>query len=210
MAVPGVAEQLECQQGAYGVVRGYLLGPWEVRLVKEVRQGDLGEERQKEEKPAELGAKYPGFEIEELELGGIGRKRTRGLHSFVIPASGELGKAFVLEDGGDGGCAKSMPLFPQQISNIVDREILFAQRDDSLPERIGLGGGVGTPLRCKEELRSWIVSEVMNKDSETARSVSKALGRCGGRDLFDEESAQCLILALSGVGRLKKESFWIC
>jgi len=54
------------------------------------------------------------------------------------------------------------------------------------------------------------VSEVMDKDSETARSVSKAFGRFGGRDLFDEESAQDLILALSRVGRLKKESFWIC
>lgn len=49
------------------------------------------------------------------------------------------------------------------------------------------------------------MSEVMDKDSETARSVSKAFGRFGGRDLFDEESAKCLILALSRVGRLKKE-----
>jgi len=65
-------------------------------------------------------------------------------------------------------------------------------------------------VRWKEELRIWIVSEVMDKDSETARSVSKALGRFGGRELFDEESAQCLILALSRVGWLKKESFWVC
>jgi hypothetical protein len=50
----------------------------------------------------------------------------------------------------------------------------------------------------------------MDKDSETARSVSKAFGRFGGRDLFDEESAQDLILAWSRVGRLKKESLWIC
>ena len=54
------------------------------------------------------------------------------------------------------------------------------------------------------------MSEVMDKDAETARSVCKAFGRFGGRELFDEESAQCLILALSRVGRLKKESFWIC
>ena len=33
-----------------------------------------------------------------------------------------------------------MALFPQKIPNIVEREMLFAQRDDSLPERIGLGG----------------------------------------------------------------------
>jgi len=101
--------------------------------------------------------------LQKWDLGGIGRQRPRGLHSFVIPASGELRKAFVLEDGGDGGGARSLALFPQQIPNIVDREILFAQRDDSLPERIGLGGGVGSPLRCNEELRRWIVSEVMTK-----------------------------------------------
>jgi hypothetical protein len=65
-------------------------------------------------------------------------------------------------------------------------------------------------VRWNEALRIWIVSEVMDKDSETARSVSKAFGRFGGRELFDEESAQCLILALSRVGRLKKESFWVC
>jgi len=108
--------------------------------VQEVLEWDLGEERQKEEKPSELGAKHPGFEIEELDLGGIGRKRTRCIHAFVITASGELRKAFFLEDGGDGGCAKSMALFPQKIPNIVEREILFAQRDNALPERIGLGG----------------------------------------------------------------------
>ena len=108
--------------------------------MQEVLEWDLGEERQKEEKPSELGAKHPGFEIEELDLGGIGRKRTRCIHSFVITASGELRKAFFLEDGCDGGGAKSMALFPQKIPNIVEREILFAQRDDALPERIGLGG----------------------------------------------------------------------
>jgi len=140
MAVPCVSEQLECSKGAHGVVRWSLLGTWEVRFVKEVLEWDRGEERQKEEKPSELGAKHPGFEIEELDLGCIGRKRTRGIHSFVITASGELRKAFFLEDGCDGGCAKSMALFPQKIPNIVEREILFAQRDDSLPERIGLGG----------------------------------------------------------------------
>jgi hypothetical protein len=64
--------------------------------VQEVLEWDLGEERQKEEKPSELGAKHPGFEIEELDLGGIGRKRTRCIHSFVITASGELRKAFFL------------------------------------------------------------------------------------------------------------------
>src|SRR6266850_7990248 len=62
MAVPGVAEQLECQQRTHGVVRGDLRGPGEVRLVKEVLERDLGEERQKEEKPAELGAQPPGFD----------------------------------------------------------------------------------------------------------------------------------------------------
>jgi len=210
MAVPGVAEQLACQQRAHGGVRGDLRGPGEVRLVKEVLERDLGEERQKEEKPAELGAQPPGFESETWDLGGIGRQRPRGLHSFVIPASGELRKAFVLEDGGDGGGARSLALFPQQIPHIVDREMLFAQRDDSLPERIGLGGGVGAPLRCNEELRRWIVSAVMNQDSETAWRVSKALGRFGGRELCDEETAQGLILALGRGGWLKKESFWIC
>lgn len=50
----------------------------------------------------------------------------------------------------------------------------------------------------------------MDQDAETARGVSKAFGRFDRRDLFDEESAQCLVLALSSVGRFKKESFWIC
>jgi hypothetical protein len=50
----------------------------------------------------------------------------------------------------------------------------------------------------------------MDQDAETARRVSKALGRFGGRALCDEESAQCLILALSRVGWRKKESFWVC
>jgi len=108
--------------------------------VKEVLEWDLGEERQQEEKPSALGAKHPGFEIEELDLGCIGRKRTRCLHSFVITASGELRKAFFLEEGCDGGGAKSLALFPQKIPHIVEREMLCAQRDDSLPERIGLGG----------------------------------------------------------------------
>jgi hypothetical protein len=54
------------------------------------------------------------------------------------------------------------------------------------------------------------VSEVVDQDAETARRVSKAFGRFGGRALCDEESAQCLILALSRVGWRKKESFWVC
>jgi hypothetical protein len=140
MAVPCVSEPLECQKGAHGVVSWSLLGTWEVRFVKDVLAWDLGEERQKEEKPSERGAKHPGCEIEALALGCIGRKRTRGIHSFVITASGELRKAFCLEEGCDGGCAKSMALFPQKIPHIVEREMLFAPRDDSLPERSGFGG----------------------------------------------------------------------
>jgi hypothetical protein len=40
-----------------------------------------------------------------------------------------------------------MVLFPEEIANIIDGEILFAQGDDSLSERIGLGCEVGTSLR---------------------------------------------------------------
>src|SRR6266404_2690783 len=92
MAVPGVAEQLECQQRAHGVVRGDLRGPGEVRLVKEVLERDLGEERQKEEKPAELGAQPPGFESEKCDLGGIGRQRPGASILSSSPRLGSLEK----------------------------------------------------------------------------------------------------------------------
>ena len=178
--------------------------------MKEVLAWDRGEERQKEAKPSARGAKHPGCAIEAWDLGGIGRKRTRGLHAFVITASGELRKACCLEEGCEGGWAKSLALFPQQIPQIVERDMLLAPRDDALPERSGLGGCVGTPVRWNEALRIWIVAAVMDKDAETARSVSKAFGRFGGRERCDEASAQGLLLALRRVGRRKKESLWVC
>ena len=88
----------------------------------------------------------------------------------------------------------------QIATDVVDGEILFAQGDDTVAEGVGLGCGMGPFGRCEEEVTSRVLAELMDEDSEAPRRVTEVASDLSTGGAVNEEGAECLVLAVGGIG----------
>src|SRR5262249_32714892 len=115
---------------------------------------------------------------------------------LIIFPAWQSGKAFLLEDEADGGDAQAMTLFGEEARDIVNREVLFAQGDHLLTERVHLGRRLGSPLRGKKEGAVKVLAKFGAEDAKAPRSVAEAFGRLLRRDSLDEVGSEGLVLAV--------------
>ena len=97
-----------------------------------------------------------------------------------------------------------MALLLENLSNVINGEVLLARLDDLFSEGIGLGGAFGAFGGGQKEGPSRVLAEVVNQDTETSRRVAKAAGGLLGGEMVDKEGAEGLVLAMGGVGGLEE------
>ncbi len=141
VAVAGVAEQLERQQGSHGVpgrdhLRARQAGPADQRIEADARQPG-----QEEKQAAEPRAKATGRQV---EFADIGHRRHRGPgpgRPFVVASSGQSGEALLPQMDADHGRADAVALLGQGLGDVVDGEVLLAEGDDRLAQFAFRGAG---------------------------------------------------------------------
>src|SRR5271157_5490652 len=90
----------------------------------------------------------------------------------------------------------------QLMLDIIDREILFAQGDDTFTNAVSFGCRAGTALRAGKEAATFsaIVAELVTQDAEGAWGIAETVGDFCRRQLLHEINAQGFVLALgSGI-----------
>ena len=206
VAVTRRAEQLQPQQAAHGVRCRNHLAAGEAGLGEDAIQIGWHQRGEEQEQAPKAGAELAGTQIQGGDVGhggGIGASAGR---PFLVLASGQPGKALVLEDERDRHRTQGFHFPGESLADVVDRQILLAQGDDLLPEPLGFGGGFGALGRREEELAVGVLAELMDQDAEASGGVTTTAGGFGRGQSLDEEGAQGFVLAVGGVLRLEKRA----
>ena len=94
--------------------------------------------------------------------------------------------------------------------NVVHGVVLLAERDDAIAHGISLGSAARALGGGLKEVAAGVLPEVMTEDAETTVAIAEALGSLLGGEFVDEESAQGLVLAVGGIGRVEEEPGEVC
>jgi hypothetical protein len=148
----------------------------------------------------------PRAQVEPSDVGDVGRGGPGPGWPFVVGEAGQACEPLGFEDQGDGDGAEWMPFAVQRAADVVDREVVLAQRDDLVAYGVGRGRGLGALGRRDEEGAVRVASELVDEDAEAARRVAEATGRLDTRETFDEIGPPCLVPPVGGVGRLGEEA----
>jgi hypothetical protein len=210
MAVSSITEKLQGEERADAMGRWDHLGAWETCLMEDLIKTDLTKVRQKEEEAAEPGLKMPGTEIQMTNIRHGRNLRPYARRSLVIASPGQAGKSFLLEDHGHCCRTQFMVLFPQDLADIIDGEVLFSQGYDLTPKPIRFRSGLRSFCRRNEEGPIGLLPKLMTEDTEASLRVSKPSSRLGRRDAFDEIGSQCLVLPVGGIGGFEKDPGEVC
>jgi len=208
--MPSASKQFESQKGTDRLRSGNHLCPREPRLFEQPLQRDLGQIRDKQVQPPELGPKSPDRKIQPVHIGNLCDLGPRPRKPLLVSPSGQPGKTFVFENQRDGNSAYPLPALFQDPADIIDGEILLSQRNDLVPEAIGLRRGLRPLLRGKEERTIWMLTELMGKNTEASRRIPKAAGDLSRREILDEVGPEGFILTMSSIRGFEKEAGHIC
>ena len=118
---------------------------------------------------------------------------------LVIAPPRQAGKALGLEQLGDGGGAERGTAVRQRLLDVIDRQVLLAQSNHLVAQRVTLGGTVWSFGGGQEELALGVGTELMTQDAETAGGVAEAAGDFVGGQRLDEVGAQGFVLAVRGI-----------
>ncbi|MGH7956072.1 MAG: hypothetical protein ACREH8_03555 [Opitutaceae bacterium] len=125
---------------------------------------------------------------------------------LLVAPAGEPGEARLAHDAPDGRRAERFFLLPERPHDIVDGEVLLAQRDDLLVQPRGLRRPLGRlrpPGGVAVGQKKWparLLSELVAKDAKAARRVAELRGGLLRGKFFDEVSSQRFVLAMGGAG----------
>jgi hypothetical protein len=75
----------------------------------------------------------------------------------------------------------------QDAIDVVNREVLLPESDDTVADRVGFGSGSRSLGWLEEEGSEWILAELVNEDAEAAVSVAKAFDGLGPGKALDKE-----------------------
>ena len=118
--------------------------------------------------------------------------------SLFVTAAGQAGKALFPQQ--DRKCidADGVGFLGQLPLDVVDREVALTHGYGQLADRVASGGRTGTVLRQAEETGALVrvVAKLMTEHAESTRRIAEAPSRLGGGEIFDEEGAEGLVLAL--------------
>ena len=89
-------------------------------------------------------------------------------------------------------------------ADVVDGQVLLAQGDDPVPQRVGLGGRLGPFGGGQEERTLRRLTKLVDHHPHGARGVAEAFGDLGRRTPLHEEGPQGFVLAVGGIGRFQE------
>jgi len=210
MAMPSASKQFESQKGTDRLCSGNHLCPREPRLFEQPLKRDLSQIRDKQVQPPELGPKSPDRKIQPVHIGNLSDLGPRPRESFFVSSSGQPGKTFFFENQRDGNSTYPLPALFQDPADIIDGEILLSQRDDLVPETVGLRRDLRPLLRGKEKGAIWILAELMGENTEASRGIPEAAGDFDRRQMINKISPEGFVLAVSGIRGFEKEAGHIC
>src|SRR5207244_9418710 len=151
--------------------------------------------RQKQQQPAQLGREASGGQAELAPVGYSGRLRLGPVRQFVVGTAGQAGETFLAQDLPDGRVTQRGALGLERPFDVIDGKILFAQGNNEGASGVGFGLSLGTGLALAEEIKG-LAAELAAQNSKGAWAVAEAAGDLARGEVFDEKSAQGLVLAL--------------
>jgi hypothetical protein len=157
-----------------------------------------------------LGPKSPDRKIQPVHIRNLCDLGPRPRESLLLSSSGQPGKTFVFENQRDGHNAYPLSALFQDPADIIDGEILLSQRNNLVPETVGLRRGLRPLLRGKEERTIWILAELVGQDAEASWGIPESASDFDRREILDEVSPKGFILTMSGIRGFEKEAGHIC
>jgi hypothetical protein len=94
----------------------------------------------------------PRSEVELADVSDIRHGGTGSIGSFLVRSSGQFGKALFLQDRGDRRRTERLAFADKSTADIMDRQVLFPERDELVPQplllarRSSLSDGEGEEL----------------------------------------------------------------
>jgi hypothetical protein len=210
MAVPSASKELQPQKGKDRLRSGDHLCSRELCPLKQPLQRDLGQIRNKQVQPSELGSELPDRKIQAVYVGNLCDLGPRPWQSLLVLSSGQPGKPFFFENQRDGNGAYLLPTLFQDPADIIDGQILLSQCDDLVPNTVGFRRSLRPLLRGEEEGTIGMLTELMGQDTKASRGIPEALGDFGRRKILDEVGPEGFILAVSRIPGFEKEVGHIC
>jgi hypothetical protein len=148
---------------------------------------------------------------ERPNIGSGVRAWTRALGTLVIGAPRKPGKPGISEHLLDRGDAEGMvPRLLQRITNVVDREVPLAERDDPIANRVLPRLRLGTTPCVLEEVPVHVSTKIRAHHPEGPVLVTKPPCGFRARETLDEERAERLVLALPRMRRFLEEPLGRC
>jgi hypothetical protein len=208
MALALLADQLERQQAAQGVLGRNPLRAREPGLIGDRVQVEVPHHRHEQEQPGDPGAEAPAGEVERASVGSGRPLGLGGLGALIVSAARQAGEALFAEQDREGVDAELMSLLPQLVLNVVDGEISLAQGHDALPDAIAGRSGLGAAADVFEIalLGVGLAAELVAQDAEGAGGVAEVAGDLGGGSSLGEVGAQGFVLAMQGFLGLAEEA----
>src|SRR6266852_7654039 len=139
-------------------------------------QWNLREEGHEQEQAAELRPDLPRREIQRAHIRDRRDGRARPRRPLVVGPPRQLRKSFLVQDQGDGRGAPRRALLGQDRADVVDRKILFAERDDRLVDPIARRRRPRSLTGWDEERPGGILPKLVAENAEAAWRVPKPHG----------------------------------
>lgn len=168
MALAFLADQLEGQESADGLLGRDRGRTGEIGLAEDLGQADVAHQRYEEPEAAEpspegarLGAQHP-------DVGHGRRLGPGGLGPFLIEASGQACEALLAEEDRKGIDTDVMPRIGQLASDVVDGQIPLPHGHNQVPDAIAGGCRVRPLAGGGEEGGAFgeVVAVLMTEDAE--------------------------------------------
>ncbi len=203
--------QLERQRGAQRVcgwdhVRARQLGA-ACEGVVAVEAHQIGNEQ---EQPSPPGGELPLGEDEVLDVGDRLHVGADAEGAFLVEPARQRCEAFLDQHLAYRGGAQRRSLLLERPTDLVDRIVALAQRDDLLVSAALLGLRARARMRGGEEFRKVAVPEGMAQHAEGAGRIAETACDLGRGQLLQVKSAQGLVLALAHRLRHHKEAAAFC
>ena len=128
------------------------------------------------------------------------------MRPLPIQTSGQGSETLGLEDFPHSGRAQGTAALLEQLADLINRVVLFAQLHDELAGGRLLGLGLRAVARGDEKDWIGLAAEVVAEDVKGVERVAKGAGDVLGRAPLNQISTQGLVLAVFRQAGFKKEA----
>ena len=198
MALALLADELEGQEGADGLLGGDRGRAGEIGPAEDVGQADVAHQRDEEPEAAEPGSEGARLQAQGADVRHGGRLGAGGLGPFLVEAPGQAREALLAEEDREGVDADVVPGGGQLAADVVDGEVPLPHGDDQIADAIARRRRVRPLAGSREEggALGGVVAELVAEDAEGPRCVAEAASDLVGGESLDEVGTEGFVLSL--------------